>query len=155
MNLNKSFVLGRLTQDPQVKSLPSGDLVASFSVATNRVFYDKNREKHEQAEFHNIVTFGKLAEIAQQYLKQGAMILIEGRLQTRSWEDKDGVKKYRTEIIAEALQMGPKSSNQPRPNNVQQNQPGGINPKNKPEKSEEDIPTVEEEEEIDVKDLPL
>lgn len=150
MNLNKAFILGRLTQNPQIKSLPSGDLVATFSLATNKVFYNKNREKQEQTEFHNIVAFGKLAEIAQQYLKQGSMALIEGRLQTRSWEDKDGIKKYRTEIIAEALQLGPKpttTSNQNLPSQEKSQ-------KETPEIAEEEIPTVEEEE-IDVKDLPL
>ena len=143
MNLNKVFVLGRLTQDPQTRSLPSGDSVTNFGIATNRVFYNKNKEKQEQTEFHNIVLFGKIAEIAQQYLKQGAMVLIEGRLQTRSWEDKDGVKKYKTEIIGEGLQMGPKA---------QQEIPKGSPKPN--EKGKEEIPTVEEEE-IDVKDLPL
>ena len=158
MNLNKVFILGRLTQDPQTKSLPSGNLVTNFSVATNRIFYDKNREKQEQTEFHNVVAFGKLAEIAQQYLKQGSMVLIEGRLQTRSWEDKDGVKKYRTEIIAGALQLGPKSLVQSRGGGPEQNQPREIGPQKKqsPDEktTEEEIPTVEEEE-IDVKDLPL
>lgn len=147
MNLNKVFILGRLTQDPTVKSLPSGDLVATFGVATNRVFYNKNKEKQEQTEFHNVVLFGKLAEIAQQYLKQGSLVLIEGRLQTRTWEDKDGVKKSRTEIIAERLQLGPKSQNQ-----------GEKIPKTEEKSeeiiSEEEIPTVEEEE-INVQDLPL
>ena len=149
MNLNKVFVLGRLTQDPQVRSLPSGNPVASFGVATNRVFYDKNREKQEQTEFHNIVLFGRLAEIAQQYLKQGAMVLIEGRIQTRSWEDKDGVKKYRTEIIGENMQMGPKTEG-----NIHSQTPLEEKKDIKEDASEEEIPTVEEEE-IDVKDLPL
>jgi len=150
MNLNKVFILGRLTQDPQVRSLPSGDPVASFGLATNRVFYDKNREKQEQAEFHNVVLFGKLAGIAQQYLKQGAMVLIEGRLQTRSWEDKDGVKKYRTEIIGENMQMGPRAQGGTVPQRTKEEQKDN----GKEESAEEEIPTVEEEE-IDVKDLPL
>ena len=150
MNLNKVFILGRLTQDPQVRSLPSGDPVASFGLATNRIFYDKNREKQEQTEFHNVVLFGKLAGIVQQYLKQGAMVLIEGRLQTRSWEDKDGVKKYRTEIIGENMQMGPRAQG-----NIPSQRPPEDQKKNdKNETNGEEIPTVEEEE-IDVKDLPL
>lgn len=148
MNLNKAFVLGRVSQDPQIKSLPSGDLVANFGIATNRIFYDKNREKQEQTEFHNIVAFGKLAEIVQQYLKQGSLVLIEGRLQTRSWEDKDGIKRYRTEIIAEAMQLGPKSQSN------QQKEIGTEQPQKQAQKTEEEIPTVEEEE-INVKDLPL
>jgi single-strand DNA-binding protein len=146
MNLNKVFILGRLTQDPQIRSLPSGDLVATFGVATNRVFYNKNKEKQEQTEFHNVVLFGKLADIAKQYLKQGSMVLIEGRLQTRSWEDKDGIKKYRTEIIGESLQLGPKSLS---PSSSSQENETKV--ENIPE---EEIPTVEEEE-INVQDLPL
>lgn len=145
MNLNKVFILGRLTQDPQARSLPSGDTVVNFGVATNRVFYNKNKEKQEQAEFHNVVLFGKIADIAQQYLKQGAMVLIEGRIQTRSWEDKDGMKKYKTEIIGESLQMGPRT--QQGEQNTQQKKPA------QKEENQEDIPTIEEE--IDVKDLPL
>jgi len=154
MNLNKAFVLGRLTQDPQVKSLPSGDLVASFSIATNRFFYNKNREKQEQTEFHNIVVFGKLAEIAQQYLKQGSMTLIEGRIQTRSWEDKEGTKKYRTEIIAQALQLGPRSAGETSGGKFSPEKKENNSPRNEAGKTDEEIPTVEEEE-IDVKDLPL
>jgi single-strand DNA-binding protein len=149
MNLNKVFVLGRLTQDPQVKSLPSGNAVATLGIATNRVFYDKNREKQEQTEFHSVVLFGKLAEIAQQYLKQGALILIEGRLQTRSWEDKDGIKRYKTEILGESLQMGPRSSQEGTSNNPQQ-----FKATPQKEVTKEEIPTIEEEE-INVKDLPL
>lgn len=148
MNLNKVFILGRLTQDPQVRTLPSGDFVATFGVATNRVFYNKNKEKQEQTEFHNVVVFGKLADIARQYLKQGSMVLIEGRLQTRSWEDKDGIKKYRTEIITESMQLGPKSLSQKEESTVQPQS------SNITEIPEEEIPTVEEEE-INVQDLPL
>ncbi|HOK35273.1 MAG TPA: single-stranded DNA-binding protein [Candidatus Pacearchaeota archaeon] len=150
MNLNKVFILGRVTQDPQIKSLPSGQTVTNFGVATNRIFYDKNREKQEQTEFHNVVAFGKLAETATQYLKQGSLVLIEGRLQTRNWQDKDGIKKYRTEIIVESLQLGPK--NQSSSNSQLRENPESKKPK--PEIKEEDIPTIEEEE-IDVKDLPL
>lgn len=147
MNLNKVFVLGRLTQDPRARSLPSGQLVANFGVATNRFFYDKSGQKREQTEFHNVVAFNRTAEIAQQYLKQGSMVLLEGRLQTRSWEDKNGIKKYRTEIIVENLQLGPKTQ---APSTEEKISP-------QPEKvKEEEIPTIEEDKgEIDVKDLPL
>lgn len=152
MNLNKVFILGRLTKDPQVRSLPSGQPVANFGMATNRVFYDKNRQKQEQTEFHNIVAFGRSAEIAQQYLKRGSLLLIEGRLQTRSWEGKDGIKRYRTEIIVENLQLGPRSLSQPLPPGVAESK------KPVPEIAKEEIPTIEEDsspEEINVKDLPL
>lgn len=150
MNLNKVFILGRLTQDPQVRSLPSGQPVANFGVATNRIFYNKDKEKQEQAEFHNVVAFGRSAEIAQSYLKQGSLVLIEGRLQTRSWEDKDGIKRYRTEIIAERLQLGPKTQ-RTKDQDKAPPEKGGSQKKPVPE---EEIPIVEEEE-INVKDLPL
>ena len=109
MYLNKVFVFGNLTRDPELRSLPSGVQVTSFSVATNRVWKDKEGAKQEAAEFHNIVVFGRQAETSAQYLKKGSSVLIEGRLQTRSWES-DGVKKYRTEIVAERVQFGPRGS---------------------------------------------
>lgn len=109
MNLNKVFVLGNLTADPIVRALPSGQSVANFGLATNRIFYDRDRQKQQQTEFHNIVAFGRSAEIVQQYLKKGSMVLIEGRIQTRNWEDSSGNKRYRTEIITERLQLGPRT----------------------------------------------
>lgn len=108
MYLNKAFVYGNLTRDPEVRSLPSGVQVTSFSVATNRVWKDKEGQKQESAEYHNIVVFGRQAETSAQYLKKGSSVLIEGRLQTRSWEA-DGTKKYRTEIVADRVQFGPRS----------------------------------------------
>ena len=107
MNLNKVFVIGNLTRDPEMRTLPSGQPVASFGLATNRV-WSKNGKRESQAEFHNIVAFGRLAEIASQYLGRGKMVLIEGRIQTRTWQSKDGAKKNRTDIIAERLQLGPR-----------------------------------------------
>lgn len=112
MNLNKVFVLGNLTRDPEVRTIASGQQVASFSIATNRVWYNQAKEKNQEVEFHNIVAWGRLAEIAGQYLNKGGMVLIEGRLKTRSWQAQDGTKKYRTEIIAENMQMGPKTQGQ-------------------------------------------
>lgn len=106
MNLNKVFLFGNLTRDPELKSLPSGIQVASFGLATNRRTKRDGRWE-DQAEFHNIVTFGKTAELVSQYLKKGSSLLVEGRIQTRSWE-KDGHKNYRTEIIAERVQFGPR-----------------------------------------------
>ena len=99
------MIIGNLTRDPEVKSLPSGVNVASFGVATNSVYRDKAGEKKETVEFHNIVTFGKQAEIIGQYLHKGSQEYVEGRLQTRSWE-KDGQKHYRTETVAERIQFG-------------------------------------------------
>jgi single-strand DNA-binding protein len=108
MNLNKAFILGNLTQDPELRTLPSGKPVVSFGVATNRFWLDQSGQKQQEAQFHNIVAFGRQAEIAKQYLTKGSLVLIEGRIQTRSWEAQDGSKRYRTEIIAERLQLGPK-----------------------------------------------
>jgi single-strand DNA-binding protein len=108
MYLNKALVYGNLTRDPEMRALPSGIQVASFSVATNRVWKDKNGAKQESADYHNIVVFGRQAETAAQYLKKGSSVLVEGRMQTRSWEA-EGQKKYRTEIVADRIQFGPRS----------------------------------------------
>lgn len=108
MYLNKAIISGNLTRDPEMKSLPSGVKVTNFSIATNRVYY-KDEAKHEEVEFHNIVVFGRQAENAAQYLKKGQSALVEGRIQTRSWDGEDGQKRYRTEIIAENVQFGPKA----------------------------------------------
>jgi len=109
MDLNKVFILGRLTADPQVKTIPSGNQVANFSVATNRVYTDKSGVKQKQTEYHNIVVWGRQAEIAGQFLKKGSSVLIEGRLSTRSYADKQNQNHKVTEIIAERIQLGPKS----------------------------------------------
>jgi len=107
MYLNKAIIIGNLTRDPELKALPSGIQVANMGVATNRVWKDKEGNKQEAVEFHNIVVFGRQAETTAQYLKKGSSVLIEGRLQTQSWEA-DGVKKYRTEIVADRVQFGPR-----------------------------------------------
>lgn len=108
MYLNKALIYGNLTRDPEVRSLPSGMQVCSFSLATNRVYKDREGRKQEATDYHNIVVFGRQAEIAAQYLKKGSSTLVEGRLQTRSW-DKDGAKQYRTEIVADRIQFGPRA----------------------------------------------
>ena len=109
MYLNKVILIGNLTRDPELKSLPSGVKVCSFSLATNRVWKDKNGVRQESADYHNVVVFGRQAETVAQYMKKGSSILVEGRIQTRSWDDKNsGEKKYRTEVIAERTQFGPK-----------------------------------------------
>ena len=108
MYLNKAIVIGNLTRDPELRSLPSGIKVCSFSLATNRVWKDKNGAKQESADYHNVVVFGRQAETVAQYMKKGSSILVEGRMQTRSWDDKEGNKKYRTEIVADRTQFGPK-----------------------------------------------
>jgi single-strand DNA-binding protein len=108
MNLNKVFVLGNLTHDPELRATTSGHSVCSFSIATHHVFTDKSGQRQQQSEFHNIVAWGRQAEIIKQYLRKGSQLLVEGRLQTRDWLDDKGVKHFRTEVVAEALQLGPK-----------------------------------------------
>lgn len=105
MYLNKAFLYGNLTRDPELKALPSGQQMVSFGLATNRSYKDKNGQKQEATEFHNIVAFGRPAEVIAQYMKKGRPLYIEGRIQTRSW-DSEGQKKYRTEIIVENFQFG-------------------------------------------------
>lgn len=146
MNLNKVFLIGRLTRDPETKSLPSGQQVCSFGLATDRFFFDKERKKQQQTEFHNIVLFGRLAEIAFQYLKKGSLTMIEGRIRNRTWNDPSGNKRYRSEIVAERMQLGPRGAVE-KP---------AERPEPKPEepRSEEEIPIIEEEE-INVKDIPF
>lgn len=110
MYLNKAILIGNLTRDPELRSLPSGIKVTSFSLATNRVWKDKNGARQESTDYHNVVVFGRQAETVAQYMKKGSSILVEGRMQTRSWDDKtSGEKKYRTEIVADRTQFGPKS----------------------------------------------
>ena len=142
MNFNKAIIVGRLTANPEIRALPNGQQVATFSLATNSFYNDKEGQRQKQVEFHNIVFFGKIADIVSQYLKKGSLALIEGRIQTKSWQDKEsGIKKYKTEIVGNSLQLGPKNSNQQEDND-------GI--------QKEEIPIIhKDEEEIDIKDIPF
>jgi single-strand DNA-binding protein len=162
-----------------VRSLPSGQQVTNFSIATNRFYTSGAGEKKQEAEFHNIVCFGKLADISSRYLNKGSLVLIEGRIKTRNWTNAQGAKQYRTEIIAETMQLGPKgggggsgNSNYSRPSAAASEQESG--PKGTPQ---DDIPIIEENytppsndnpgdqktvsfednaaDEIDVKDIPF
>ena len=110
MYLNKALIIGNLTRDPELKALPSGIKVCTFSVATNRVWKDKNGARQESADYHNVVVFGRQAETSAQYLRKGANVLVEGRMQTRSWDAQDGTKKYRTEVVADRVQFGTRAS---------------------------------------------
>lgn len=112
MDLNKVMLIGRLTKNPELRSTPQGQNVTSFSVATNRVFTDAQGQKQERAEFHNVVAWGKLAEICSQYLTKGRRAYIEGRLQTRDWVAQDGTRRYSTEVVAENMILldGPRGS---------------------------------------------
>ena len=161
MNFNKAVVVGNLTRDPETKTLPSGQSVTSFAIATNRVWTDQNGNKQEATEFHNIVSFGKLADICGRYLNKGRLILVEGRIQTRSWEDQEGKKKYWTEIVAENMQMGPRSDSS---FSQDKKSPDQTAKQNTP-LSQEEIPVIEAEEPInaeektkegvDVKNIPF
>lgn len=152
MYLNKAIIIGNLTRDPEMKALPSGMSVTSISVATNRVWKDKDGNKKEDTDFHNVVVFGRQAETAAQYLKKGQSVLVEGRIQTRSWES-EGVKKYRTEIIADRVQFGPKGAGGTgtgSPATPSAKAPAGATKKN------ESIDTIEyPEEEINTEDIPF
>ncbi len=104
--VNKVMLLGNLGRDPEVRQTPSGQTVASFSIATNRKWKDRDGNRQEQTEWHNIVVWGRQAEVAGQYLTKGKQIFLEGRLQTRSWDDRQsGEKRYRTEIVCEYFKM--------------------------------------------------
>lgn len=148
MNLNKVYLIGRLTRDPETKALPSGQSVTSFGLATDRFFTDRSGQKQQQTDFHNIVLFGKIADIASQYLNKGSLVLIEGRIRNRTWKDSSGNQRYRTEIIAERLQLGPRTAGKATtPEQKKGDEAEASSPK-------EDIPVIEENE-IDVKDIPF
>ncbi|MGB2762576.1 MAG: single-stranded DNA-binding protein [Minisyncoccales bacterium] len=171
MNLNKVFLVGNLTSDPELRSTPSGQPVCNFRIATNRIWNDKaTGQQQQKTEYHSIVAWRRLAEIASQFLSKGGLVLIEGRLETRNWQDSAGNKRYRTEIIAERMQLGPKgfskSFNQAAPS---------IEEEQKHSQSQEaEIPIIEEDaepikkvdetkpkmepsepDEIDVKEIPF
>lgn len=105
MNLNKAMLIGNLTRDPEVRNTPTGQTVASFSIATNQVWTDQSGQKKERVDYHNIVVWRRLAEICSQYLHKGSKIYIEGRMQTRDWTGQDGIKRYRTEIVGDNMIM--------------------------------------------------
>jgi len=156
MNLNKVFLIGNLVQDPELRTTSSGQPVCTMRMATNRIWTDqKSGQKQQKAEYHTIILWRKLAEIAKQYLSKGNLLMVEGRLQTRNWQDKNGVKHWTTEIIAENMQMGPRSSG------FSSKQSSGDMAKEeketqKQDETTEEIPIIEEDaEEIDLKDIPF
>src|SRR3990167_6130488 len=158
MNLNKVFILGNLTRDPELRQTATGQNVATFGVATNRIWSNQSG-KQTQTEFHNVVLWGRLAEIAHQYLAKGRLVLIEGRLNTRAWQDQSGQKRNRTEIIAENMQLGPRfasTANPPQAQTPTQNVPEAPKPEILPEVQLEDpIETPKEDEEIKVENIPF
>ncbi|MBM2817495.1 MAG: single-strand binding protein, single-strand DNA-binding protein [Parcubacteria group bacterium] len=159
MYLNKAFVIGNLTRDPEMKSLPSGIKVTTFSLATNRVWKNKDGAKQESVDFHNIVVFGRQAETSSQYLKKGSNALVEGRMQTRSWDAQDGTKKYRTEIVADSVQFGPRPGGfSAGSSSGNSSQSAGGPPANKAESlnKAENLDTIEyPQEEINPEDIPF
>ncbi|MEK7154373.1 MAG: single-stranded DNA-binding protein [Patescibacteria group bacterium] len=176
MNLNKVFLIGRLAADPESRMTPGGQMVTTVRIATNRVWNNRSTgEKQEQVEFHTVIAWRNLAEIVSKYLRKGQLAFFEGRLQTRSWQGQDGIKRYRTEIVAENMQLGPKAAgtsvpagaaaqDQPQPDQTRSSQ-------TQPEVKEEEIPVINEdapvssdpiiaddeieEKEIDLKDIPF
>ncbi len=149
MNYNKATIIGKLTADPEKRTIPStGSSVVNFSVATSHIYNNKEGVRKEDTEFHNVVAFDRTADNICNYLTKGSLVFVEGRLRTRSWEDKnDGSKKYRTEIYAERVIFGPKNAN------------AGSNEEKPPQKSEnsnqKEIPIINEDDDIDVKDIPF
>jgi len=158
MYLNKAFLYGNLTRDPEIRALPSGVKVASFGLATSRNWKDKNGVKQESTVFHNVVMFGVQADLAAKWLKKGKPIFVEGRIENRSWDDKDGTKKYRSEVVVENFQFGPQAPQEgqggggyaPHTPSAPSQQGGGAPAKN-PEMDTIQYP----EEEINLEDIPF
>lgn len=148
MYLNKAIIIGNLTRDPELKAIASGNKVCTFSVATNRVYKDANGTRQEKTDYHNIVVWGKTAENVATYMKKGSQVLVEGRMETRSWDDAaTNTKKYRTEIIADTVQFGSKSNSA--------TVSGSTQATSKKEENEE-IDTIEyPEEQINAEDIPF
>jgi len=151
MYLNRATIIGNLTRDPEIRALPSGIQVATFGVATNRVWKDKDGAQKEDTQFHNIVVFGRQAETSAQYLRKGQQVLVEGRMQTRSWDDKtSGEKKYRTEIVADRVQFGQK------PGGAGSVTAASTTAKKAPAKDASELDTIEyPEEDIKPEDIPF
>ncbi|MBU0531530.1 MAG: single-stranded DNA-binding protein [Candidatus Uhrbacteria bacterium] len=147
-SLNKAMIIGNLTRDPELKQTPNGQSVCTIGVATNRVWNDATGTKQEQVEFHNVVAWGKLAEICAQYLAKGRKVYFDGRLQTRDWEGKDGVRRYRTEIVAENMIMLDKAG-------ASANAGGVAPPQNFEPAAPHDEPAVNPDDEIKVEDIPF
>lgn len=156
MYLNKVFLIGNLTRDPELKALPTGTKVASLSMATNRTWKDAQGGKKEAVEYHNVVAFARQAEVLAQYCKKGSSLYVEGRIQTRSWDAQDGTKKYRTEIVLENFQFGPKAGGAAS-GNFSPSTAGGMSDQEAPQKdAPADLDTIEyPDEEINLEDIPF
>ena len=159
MNVNKVILVGRLTRDVEVRNTPSGQAVASVSIATNRFWKDKNGQRQDQTEFHNIVLWGRLAEIAGQYLSKGQETYFEGRLQTRKYTAKDGTERRVTEIVAENMQLGSRAQNSSASSSYNNPAPAQSSASSSTQEAPaEEIPTInldEEENEVKIEDVPF
>ena len=158
MNLNKVYIVGNLTRDPELRQTTGGQSVCSFGVATNRFYKDSTGQRQQQAEFHNVVAWGRQAEIINQYLKKGSILLVEGRLQTRSWQDTQGVKHWRTEVVAENIQLGPRPGGGVGGGPIQQDDNAESPAPTAQRTPEAPLPTIElsqDGDEIDIKDIPF
>lgn len=159
MNLNKVQLIGRLTRDPELRSTTGGQSVASFGVATNRTWTDKNGAKQEDVQFHNVVVWGRQAEIVNQFLTKGALVYVEGRLQTRAWQGKDGANMKTTEVVAERVQFGPRAAGSSSPNQSNRSNPSNQsnNTPDSQEKPGDDLPSIDidDSKEINSEDLPF
>ncbi|MEK9173938.1 MAG: single-stranded DNA-binding protein [Patescibacteria group bacterium] len=162
MNVNKVILVGRLTRDPEIRTTPTGQSVATISMATNSFWTDKSGQKQDKTEFHNVVLWGRQAEIASQYLTKGQECYIEGRLQTRAYTAKDGAERRTTEVIAESMQLGSRAqggasaSGASRPAAAQASSAAGT--KAAGSSLEEEIPTInldDDSEEIRIEDVPF
>lgn len=157
MNFNKAIIIGRVTKDPETRTTPNGQTVASIGVASNRVWNTNSGEKQEKVEYHSIVAWGKLAEICGQYLTKGQLVLFEGRLETRTWEGQDGIKRSKTEIIAENMQMGPRARSQEGNSSYQEKESPAQNNNNQQGPVKEQAPkeSPSNDEEIKIEDIPF
>ena len=156
MYLNKVFLIGNLTRDPELKALPTGTKVATLSMATNRSWKDATGARKESVEYHNVVAFARQAETLAQYMKKGSSLYVEGRIQTRSWDAADGTKKYRTEIVLENFQFGPKGSGGSMGGGAS-SAPARMSDSEAPQKdAPADLDTIEyPDEEINLEDIPF
>jgi len=155
MNVNKVLLVGRLTRDPEIRNTTTGQTVASISMATNRFWKDKNGQRQDQTEFHNVVLWGRLGEITGKYLTKGQECYIEGRLQTRKYTAKDGIERRVTEIVAENMQLGSRAQGA---GQGEYNRSSSTTPSAPaPEAPAEEIPTInlDEEEEVKIEDVPF
>ena len=146
MNLNKIFLIGRLTQDPESRSTAGGQNVTTLRMATNRVWTNQSGQKQDATEYHTVVAWGRLAEIAGRYLRKGGLVMIEGRMQPRNWTGQDNIKRYSTEIVAESLQLGPRPQGQGLPGQGTGEGPASESRSSAPATPEPEIPIIDENE---------